>query len=107
MANSNTIRDAMRAQPFRPFDLVLVDGTSFAVRHHDYLSIPPGRHPREVMYYEVLDDRGDDYEYRTRWLDLNLISEVVIPSVEFQPPRTGTPTARPAGPAPETQPPAP
>jgi hypothetical protein len=104
MAKINTIRNAMRAQPFRPFDLVLADGTSFPVRHPDYLSVPPVQHPREVEYFEVIIDRGgDDYEYRSRWFDLNLISEVVIPSDEAIRFRPGPPRVPPAGPGPQTQ----
>jgi hypothetical protein len=103
MANINTIRDAMHVQPLRPFGLVMVDGTAFAVSHPEHLFISPGRHPREVMYCHVIDEREEDPEYRTRWLDLNLISEVVIPSEELHPPRVGPPRGCPPG----TQPPTP
>ncbi|HKI21160.1 MAG TPA: hypothetical protein VKA15_24925 [Isosphaeraceae bacterium] len=87
----------MHAQPFRPFDLVLFDGTRCTVRHPDYLSIPRVRRPRAVIYYWVVNDTGgDDYEYQTRYLDLNLILEVDVPSEEtFQ-------RARPPGAQPPT-----
>ncbi|MFI5456303.1 MAG: hypothetical protein ACHRXM_12720 [Isosphaerales bacterium] len=39
MATLDKIRDAMRAQPFRPFDLKLVDGTRHAVKHPDYITL--------------------------------------------------------------------
>jgi hypothetical protein len=83
MASINTIRDVMRAQPFRPFDVILVDGTRYTVGHPDYLSIPAVQRPREIMYYWVINDSGDDYEYQARWIDLHLISEVVVPSDEL------------------------
>jgi len=79
VADINTIRDAMRAQPFRPFDLVLVDGTRCPIRHPDFLSIPPVRRPRHVLYYQLLDDLG---ETQSRFIDLNLIVEVAVPSEE-------------------------
>jgi hypothetical protein len=53
MATLDEIRDAMRAQPFRPFDLKLVDGTRHAVRHPDFITIPPVQRPREIAFYEV------------------------------------------------------
>jgi len=99
MATLNTIRDLMRAQPFRPFDLILGDGTRYAVPHPDYLSIPPVRRPREIEYYLVIND-GDDYEYRTRWLDLNLILEVAAPCDDTF--RRSHP--RPPGPSPQPSP---
>jgi hypothetical protein len=77
MATLNTIRDAMRASPFRPFDIKLVDGSRYTVRHPDYLSIPPVLRPREIEYYDVASD-GEDF--RRRYIDLGLISEVVIPT---------------------------
>jgi len=99
MATLNTIREAMHAQPFRPFDLVLVDGTRCTVRHPDYLTIAPVQWPRDVLYYHVFE--GSD-EYQSRFIDLNLILEVAVPSEEtFQ-------RVRPPGPAaPGAPPPAP
>lgn len=77
MATVDKIRDVLRAQPFRPFDLKMVDGTRYHVRHPDWLSIPPVPRPREIEYFDVATN-GEDY--RTRWLDPNLISEVTIPT---------------------------
>lgn len=35
--NLNTIREALRRQPFVPFELRLADGRSLPVRHQDFL----------------------------------------------------------------------
>jgi len=51
------------------------------------------------MYYWVVNDTGDDYEYQTRYLDLNLILELDVPSEESfqraQPPGPAAPRAQP------------
>ncbi len=78
MAAVETVREALKHQPFRPFSLRLVDGTVYDVNHPDYLSIPPVRRPREVIYYVVAN--GDGEEYQARWLDLGLVMEVIVPS---------------------------
>jgi hypothetical protein len=76
MATVATIRDAMRAQPFRPFDLKLVDGTHYVVNHPEHVAIPPVRRPREIVYFEAMDEE----EYRSRAIDLGLVLEVVTPT---------------------------
>jgi hypothetical protein len=77
VATLNAIRDTLHAQPFRPFDIKLVDGQSYRVPHPEHVFIPPLPRPREIMYFELLDD-GDDW--RTRWIDINLVCEVTIPT---------------------------
>lgn len=37
------IRTFAKATPFKPFEVVLVDGRTFEVRHPDFIFIPPGR----------------------------------------------------------------
>jgi hypothetical protein len=78
MAAAETIREAKRAQPFRPFSLRLVDGTIYEVRHPDMISIPPTRRPREVIYYLVENSESEDYQ--TRFIDMGLVMEVIVPS---------------------------
>ena len=41
MAQADSIRLALQAQPFRPFDLKLVDGSVYKVKHPDYLAFRP------------------------------------------------------------------
>ena len=41
MATAETIREAKRSQPFRPFRLRLIDGTEYEVTHPDFISVPP------------------------------------------------------------------
>jgi hypothetical protein len=69
-------REAMLAQPWRPFSLQMVDGTVHAVQHHDWLSIPPVRQPREAIYFVTTEHPEED---ETRWLDIGRIAEVIIP----------------------------
>jgi hypothetical protein len=77
MANVEQMRRAMRIQPFRGFNLKLVDGTIYSVHHPDWLSIPPVRRPREITFYNVVNKENDEYE--THWIDLGLILEVIVP----------------------------
>ena len=72
-----SIRRALRTQPFRPFSLKLVDGAEYAVSHPDWLSIPPVRRPREVLYYRVAAGDSDDYDEHR--IDVALIVESVTP----------------------------
>jgi hypothetical protein len=77
MFTSDKIVQAMRQQPFRPFMLRLVDGRTYTVKHPEYIAISPGRRPREITFYTAGDGSDD---YGTHWIDLGLVSEVIIPS---------------------------
>lgn len=86
MANVESLRRALRMQPFRPFGVKLVDGTVYTVSHPDWISIPPVERPREVTFYQVMNGGG---EYQTHWIDLGLILEVISPvTTEAAPART-------------------
>ncbi len=78
MATAESIREAKHAQLFRPFSLRLVDGTVYDVKHPEYISIPPSPRPREAMYYVITNGEGEGYQ--TRWIDLNLVIEVIVPT---------------------------
>jgi hypothetical protein len=78
MATAESIRQAKNAQPFQPFSLRLVDGTVYDVKHPDYISIPPTARPREAIYYVMTHGEGEGYQ--TRWIDLGLVMEVIVPS---------------------------
>ena len=77
------IRDALTAQPFRPFALRLVDGTTHVVRHPDWVTIPPTRRPRDIIYWAIKNGESDDY--RAHWLDLGLVMELIVPWAPAQP----------------------
>lgn len=62
------LRNAHRAQPFRPFTIHMGDGRSFFVRHPDFLSHSPGG--RTVIVYEG--------EEAFSILDLLLVTELEI-----------------------------
>ncbi len=76
MALVDEIRHAKNAQPFRAFDLRLADGTTYAVRHPDYLSVPPVARPREIIHYT----QGEDEDYRSHWIPIGQILELIVPS---------------------------
>jgi hypothetical protein len=85
MATAESIRLAMRQQPFRPFSLRLVDGTIYEIKDPDWISVPPVRRPREAIYHVPSPGEGEGYQ--TRWIDLGLVMEVIVPN---------SPTAQPA-----------
>ncbi len=87
MALVDEIRQAKNAQPFRPFSLRLTDGTTYKVKHPDYLSVPPVPRPREVIFYSP----GEDQDYRSHWIQIGLILELIVPS------ETDTPRPRSEG----------
>ena len=78
MATAETIRVAWQAQPFQPFALRLVDGTQYEVNGREWISLPPSPRAREVLYYVAVP--GDPDRFQQRWIDLNLIAEVILPS---------------------------
>jgi hypothetical protein len=86
MATAERIRDALDAQPFRPFNVNLVDGTTYTIRHPNWISVPPVERPRDITIYEVGDKAKEDYT--VRWININLVLEVSIP---------GPATVSPAG----------
>jgi hypothetical protein len=75
MRDPEELREALRAQPFRPFEVKLVDGTSYLESHPDYLHLPPVPRPHHVTFYAMLD--GGDY--REHWIDIGVINEVICP----------------------------
>jgi hypothetical protein len=77
------IRDAIRAQPFRPFALRLVDGTTHIVRHPEWVTIPPVRRPRDIICW-VFPENDSDH-YRAHWVDVGLVTELIVPWAPAQP----------------------
>jgi hypothetical protein len=89
MNSVEQIRRAMHAQPFRPFSLRLVDGTSFVVEHPDFIAVPPGRRPRDIACFASSGNGSD--EYVTHWIDLGLVLAVVVPGDAMPSPTTESP----------------
>jgi hypothetical protein len=83
--NVDQIRDALTRQPFEPFDLRLVDGRSFTIHHTDYLAVPPVKRPRNVVVFTPRSEDPDE-EYRSHYIDLNLIVELTVPTATAQAP---------------------
>jgi hypothetical protein len=77
MRDVEPIREALRIQPFRPFELKLVDGSHFTIEHPDWITIPPVSRPRELWVF-VVRGAGDEQDYRTHWVDIGLISQVIV-----------------------------
>lgn len=90
MATAERIRDALHSQPFRPFDVKLVDGTTYTIRHPDWISVPPVKRPRDITIYEVGDNGNEDYT--VRWININLVLEVSVPG-----PAAASPTGQADG----------
>jgi hypothetical protein len=88
MATAETIREAQRSRPFRPFRLRLIDGTEYEVAHPDWIAIPPARRAREVLLFFAGDN--DDAEHERRWIDVGSISEITIPPTPQSAPRQGS-----------------
>jgi hypothetical protein len=85
---ADRIRQARRAQPFEPFDPVLADGRRFTITHPDYVSLPPGAVPRDVVFYTPRENVPGDLQ--THWVNLGLVAEPVVPTgtaTAGQPPR--------------------
>src|SRR5690349_23361180 len=66
LRNVDQIRQAMHAQPFRPFGIMVADGTVYTVKHPDFIAVPPGMRPREIAFFAEGVTRADDYE--THWI---------------------------------------
>lgn len=77
MAQDESNRRALHAQPFRPFESKLAHGDVYTVKHPDYIALPPGPRPREITSY-VEGNRIEDYE--THRIDLGLVMEIIVPS---------------------------
>jgi hypothetical protein len=77
MATKEQVRDAMQAQPFRAFTVLLVDGRSYTIKHPDFIAVPSSPRGRELMIY---DDQGSHF------IDMGLIVEVHLPDAVASPP---------------------
>jgi hypothetical protein len=78
MAEIRNIRDAVTAQPFRPFALHLVNGTVHHIRHPDWIAIPPARRRGTVIVFSPIE--GEEEGYRSNFVDVRLIAEIVVPA---------------------------
>jgi hypothetical protein len=85
MATLQAVREALIAQPFRPFDLKLVDGLQFTITHPDFVTIVPIPHIRDIVVFTPGTD--EPASYRSHRIDLALIIEVTTPTEATPPPR--------------------
>src|SRR4051812_12573013 len=60
---AESLREAVRARPFKPFSLMLADGTRLPVTHPEWILVPPGARTAVLM------DRSE----RVRILDVALL----------------------------------
>jgi hypothetical protein len=65
---AENLREAIHAQPFRPFVLMLADGTRWQVSHPEWIMQPPGTRTAVVM--------GEDESVRI--LDVALILGIEV-----------------------------
>jgi hypothetical protein len=61
-----------------PFTLRLVDGTSYVIKHPDFIAAPPTPRGREATYYAEAN-AGGTTEYTTHLIDSGLVLEVIAP----------------------------
>ncbi|MGC8643704.1 MAG: hypothetical protein ACP5XB_27915 [Isosphaeraceae bacterium] len=66
---AENLHEAIHAQPFRPFVLMLADGTRWQVSHPEWIMQPPGARTTVVM--------GEDESVRI--LDTALILGIEVP----------------------------
>ena len=52
MAQLERVREALHQQPFRSFEIRLLDGRSFLVKHPDFVALPPTRRKRDIVLYD-------------------------------------------------------
>ena len=79
MATRNQIREAIKAQPFQPFEIRLSDGRSHTVNHPEFAMVSPDG--MELLF--VADDQG--------------IHQIYVPLIT----EIETLSSRPAQPGPE------
>ncbi len=70
MATANQVREAIKAHPFRPFVVRLVDGRSYHVPHPDFAMLSPAG--RELLF--IGDDEG------IHQIDVLMVVEIETPS---------------------------
>ncbi len=83
MATADQFREAKKI-PFSPFLFKLADGTIFAVKHPDWLAIPPSDFPREVVYFAP----RNALQYDTHRIDLAMVIDVILPPADEMPETT-------------------
>jgi hypothetical protein len=74
MASTDQVRRAMHRQPFLPFLIKLVNGTTYQVKHPDFVAVT---HRRELVF---VSDHDGLHE-----IDLGLVAGIETPGAAAQP----------------------
>jgi hypothetical protein len=69
MTQLERVREALHQRPFRAFEIRLLDGRSLAVKHPDFMALPPPPQKRDII---VRDAAG------VHIVDLALIHEITL-----------------------------
>jgi hypothetical protein len=69
MAQLERVREALHQQPFRAFEIRLLDGRMLTVKHPDFVALPPPPQKRDII---VWDEAG------VQMIDLALIQEITL-----------------------------
>ena len=85
---TNEVREVLKASPFTPFSLRLVDGSTVRIDHPEFALLPPGR--RAIAIFPKDEGSGG-----LRYFDVGLVSAWNWTS-RSRPARSGTPQKRPS-----------
>ncbi len=65
------LRKTLKAQPFKPFTMALVDGRRYFVPHPEFLWVPPGARHTTIFY----NDEGENAA--------TILDSIMVASIEF------------------------
>ena len=75
------IQEIIRSQPFRPFTLRMVNGSSYLIKHPEFVALPQTLRQRNIVFF------GED---GVHIIDLALIQELVVAAEPTPPPAVTT-----------------
>jgi hypothetical protein len=52
MAQLERVREALHQQPFRAFEIRLLDGRMLTVKHPDFVALPPPPQKRDIIVWD-------------------------------------------------------
>ncbi len=74
----NRIREALKTQPFRPFDIVIADGQTFTISHPDWVAVPPFDFAREITVFTRIE--GEHEQCHAHLINLDQVRQARHPN---------------------------